>query len=348
MSRPTPSVPDPGLLGPKPFGSGEMANVLRLDTLVIGLSGGADSVSLLHSLVRLRKWLGAKPPFGLVAAHFNHGMRNAVEADGDERFSEALCKTLSVPFFSEKADVPSEARKTGESPEMAARRMRRGYLVRVAHRVGAVAIATGHTLDDQAELFFIRLKRGASCGALGGMRPLAPWPGNPALYALKPLLAVRHCALCQWLQTECLEWREDATNARLDTDRNKIRHGVLPELERVFGPQFFDTLGRTMASLRDAADVIADSASTAPDPLSPPVEAGGAAAAAAAWKKVPRAVARLRIAEALYALGADPERVSADAIDRICGILSRIGGGTVQLGDGVSAVVRRFSLSLRR
>ena len=61
-----------------------------------------------------------------------------------------------------------------------------------------------------------------------------------------------------------------------------------------------------------------------------------------------RAVARLRIAEALYALGADPERVSADAIDRICGILSRIGGGTVQLGDGVSAVVRRFSLSLRR
>ncbi|MBQ7667526.1 MAG: tRNA lysidine(34) synthetase TilS, partial [Kiritimatiellae bacterium] len=225
MSRPTPALPDPELLRPRPFGSQRLGDALRSARVVVALSGGADSTALLLSLVRLRSWLGAKPPYGIAAAHFNHCIRGA-EADGDEAFCAAACKALGIEFFSEKRDVPAAAGQTGESVEMAARRMRRGFLERVAAATNAAAIATGHTLDDQAELFFLRHTRGASCRGLGGMASIAAWAPDPARSVIRPLLRVRHDALCAWLRSEGAQWREDSTNAHNDADRNKIRHAV--------------------------------------------------------------------------------------------------------------------------
>ena len=346
MSRATPRLPDPELLGTRPFGSPELGAAVRSSRTVVALSGGADSTALMLSLVRLRSWLGGKPPFDLVAAHFNHSIRGEA-ADGDEAFASGLCKELGVPFVSGRGDVPAAAGRTGESLEMAARRLRRDFLRRVAEETGAAAISTGHTLDDQAELFFLRLRRGASCRGLGGMPFCSPWDGSPALLAVKPLLGVRHEALCAWLRGEGRQWREDASNAALDADRNKIRHMVLPAAEKAFGASFFATLGRTMAMLRDAADVVSEAAeAAAPDPLAPPAPPGAAAGRAAAWAKAKRAAARERIARALYALGVDPEAVRLDAIDGVWGVLSRPGGGKIGLGNGLRASVVRGSLRL--
>ena len=161
MSRPTPRLPDAALLGPHPFGDPALARVLRSAPLCVAVSGGADSVALLHALVRLRAWLGGRPPYGLVAAHFHHGIRGA-EADADAAFVADLCAALRVPLATGRGDVPAEAARTGESEEMAARRLRHAFLAATAAARGAEAVATGHTLDDQAELFFLRLKRGAS------------------------------------------------------------------------------------------------------------------------------------------------------------------------------------------
>ena len=347
MSRPTPRLPDPGLLGTRPLGSAPLGAALRGARLVVALSGGADSVALLHSVVRLRAWLGAKPPYGVVAAHFHHGIRGA-EADADEGFAAGLCAKLGVEFVSGRSRVQAEADRTGESLEMAARRLRLAFLGRVAADAGAGAVATGHTLDDQAELFFLRLKRGSSSRGLGGMAPVSPWPGGPGLAALRPLLGVRHAALCAWLRAEGLSWREDSTNAEDAADRNRIRHAVLPAALEAFGPAFLDTLGRTMAALRDDDSALAAAASSAPDPAAPPAAPGRAAETAAAWAALPPALARRRLAGALYALGVDPERVSLQALDRLHALLSKPGGGAVPLGAGFAARVRRGSVSVIR
>ena len=329
MSRPTPRVPDSALLGPRPFGDPGIARILRSEPLCVAVSGGADSVALLHALVRLRRWLGAKPPYGLAAAHFHHGIRGA-DADADAAFVEGLCGSLGVPLRVGRGDVPAEAARTGESPEMAARRLRHAFLRGAC--CGA-AIATGHTLDDQAELFFLRLKRGASARGLSGMRPAEPASAS-APARVRPLLRVRHTALAAFLRAEGLAWREDATNAADDADRNRIRHRVVPAVLDAFGPSFLATLARTMDLLRDDADLL-DALARAEGPCIQHPASG--------IQHSP-SLLRRRIAAELYAAGVDPEAVTLDAIERIRRLLVAHRGGSVPLGRGVAARVKGGAL----
>ena len=315
MSRRPPRLPDPALLGPRPFGSAALGEALRHAPLCVAVSGGADSTALLHSLVRLRAWLGAKPPYGLCAAHFHHGIRGA-EADADESFVADLCASLGVPLARGRGDVPAEAARTGESLEMAARRLRRAFLRETA---AGRSVATGHTLDDQAELFFLRLRRGAGLRGLAGM---SPGPGP----VVRPLLGVRHAALCAFLREEGLAWREDATNADDAPERNRVRHRVLPAALEAFGPSFLDTLARTMGVLRDDADLL--------DALAARGEEGGAP------------LERRRIASRLYAEGADPEAVTLDAIERVRALLASGRDGATPLGGGAVARVSGGRLSI--
>ena len=336
MSRPTPRVPDAALLGPRPFGDPALARALRSAPLCVAVSGGADSVALLHALVRLRAWLGAKPPYGLAAAHFHHGIRGA-EADADAAFVEGLCGSLGVPLRVGRGDVPAEAARTGESPEMAARRLRHAFLRGAC--CGA-PIATGHTLDDQAELFFLRLKRGASARGLSGMRPFEPASAS-APARVRPLLRVRHTALAAFLRAEGLAWREDATNAADDADRNRIRHRVVPAVLDAFGPSFLATLARAMDLLRDDADLL-DALARAEDP-GIRHSASGIQHSAFGIQHSP-SILRRRIAAELYAAGVDPEAVTLDAIERIRRLLVAHRGGSVPLGRGVAARVKGGAL----
>ena len=151
---------------------------------------------------------------------------------------------------------------------------------------------------------------------------------------VRPLLRVRHTALAAFLRAEGLAWREDATNAADDADRNRIRHRVVPAVLDAFGPSFLATLARTMDLLRDDADLL-DALARAEGPCTQHPASG--------IQHSP-SLLRRRIAAELYAAGVDPEAVTLDAIERIRRLLVAHRGGSVPLGRGVAARVKGGAL----
>lgn len=190
--------------------------------VLAALSGGADSVALLHLLCRERD----RGDLTLSAAHFEHGIRGD-ESLRDAEFCEGLCRELDVPFYLEHADVPGIAKAGGEGIESCARSLRHAFLERTRVTCGAELIALAHHRDDQTETVLMHLLRGAGPGGLRGMRRL-----NGVLY--RPLLDVPKAELISYLTKIGQPWREDATNAVADNPRNRLRLREIPELERIY------------------------------------------------------------------------------------------------------------------
>ena len=188
--------------------------------MLVGLSGGSDSVALTHLLLDLSQ----HGDFGVVAlAHLNHRLRPS--ADRDEAFCRQLADRLGLRIVVEVADVQLIARSGTSSLEDAARRVRYEFLERAAAATGADQIAVGHTQDDQAETFLLKLMRGAGLTGLAGIYPRR---GR----VIRPLLDVNRAELRTYLVSRAVEWVEDETNDDLDNPRNRIRHRVLAELDR--------------------------------------------------------------------------------------------------------------------
>jgi tRNA(Ile)-lysidine synthase len=205
--------------------------------VLVGLSGGSDSVGL---LLLLRDLAGSES-FALVgAAHFNHRARPA--ADQDEAFCRNLAAEVGLAYLRGEADVPALAAATGESFEVCARRSRYAFLRQAAAEVGAGRIAVGHTLDDQAETFLLKVARGAGATGLGGVYPRRD-------DVIRPLLDVTREAVRAWLRDRGQAWVEDETNADLSNPRNRVRHLVLPALDAAYG-------GPTRAQLAGAAELV--------------------------------------------------------------------------------------------
>jgi tRNA(Ile)-lysidine synthase len=218
--------------------------------VLVALSGGADSTSLLVALHRVA------PEFGLevAAAHLHHGLRGA-EADGDLEFSRALCASLEVPFVSARWNARERARRRGLSGQEGLRRVRRDFLAAARRRLGAAAIATAHTADDQLETMLLRLWRGAGLPGLGGMRPRTG-------FWLKPLLEATRAEIEADLRAAGIAWREDSSNARGGSARNRVRHDAIPALIRACDPDaslataragLARRVGATAREARDAA-----------------------------------------------------------------------------------------------
>jgi tRNA(Ile)-lysidine synthase len=208
--------------------------------VLVALSGGADSVALLH-LLREMEAHGDLVVAG--AAHLNHGLRGA-DADTDEAFCRALAERLNVPFVSARADVAALARERKQSIEDAARTVRYAFLERAADELGAGAIATAHTRDDQAETFLLRLLRGAGTRGLGSIRPRV---GR----VIRPVLDVPRADLRIFLETRGETFREDATNADLSIPRNRIRHDLIPYIQSRFSQAAPVLLARHAALARE-------------------------------------------------------------------------------------------------
>ena len=190
--------------------------------LLIALSGGADSVALVHLLHSSREQLNLK----LTAAHFHHGIRGAA-ADQDAAFCRELCASLQIPLIEEHGDVPLYAAENGMGLESAARKLRYEFLHRALHQADAEKIALAHHLNDQAETILMHLLRGSGMNGMCGMARM-----QGALY--RPLLAVSKEELTQYLRNACISWREDATNTVSDNPRNALRLHVLPEMEKSY------------------------------------------------------------------------------------------------------------------
>lgn len=183
------------------------------DRVTCAVSGGADSMCMLRALYKLKDKLQIE----LFCAHYNHGLRDS--ADRDEAFVQAFCEQHGIPFWSEKGNV-NENKRPGESPELAARRLRYDFLRRVS---GDGKIATAHTADDNLETVLLRLCRGTSPRGLGGI-PVRQ--GN----IIRPLLFAERADILRFLAEEGVEYCEDETNALDFCPRNRVRHHVVPLL----------------------------------------------------------------------------------------------------------------------
>ncbi len=201
--------------------------------VLVGVSGGADSVALLLIFHELHAG-GQVTLAG--AAHLNHLLRGR-EADEDEAFCAALAARLNVSFVSERIDVRQLAREQKRSVEDAARRARYAFLERAADHLDADAIAVAHTRDDQAETFLLRLMRGAGTRGLGAIRPRL---GR----IVRPLLDFPRAELRTYLDERTESYREDASNADVSIPRNRVRHELLPLLQSRFSPAITDVLAR--------------------------------------------------------------------------------------------------------
>lgn len=210
--------------------------------LLAAVSGGADSMALLHALRA-----EAPPGFPLTAVHIHHGIRGR-SADRDAAFVRARCKELGVPLMEGRVDAPAAARQKGISVEMAARFLRYGFFRDALAATGASAVVTAHHADDQAETILLKLIRGAGPRGLGGMAYRSRVLGVPVL---RPFLGVRRESIEQWLEKEGLRWRRDPTNRDVRLLRNRIRHRLLPLLEREYNPAIREALIRTASVMRE-------------------------------------------------------------------------------------------------
>lgn len=201
--------------------------------VTVALSGGADSVSLLHVLLELKEEVDIE----LCAAHLNHQLRGD-EADRDENFVRELCEKLGVPIFCERADIKAESKKTGESIELAARRVRYEFLERVS--VGGV-IATAHTASDSAETMLYNLTRGTALKGLCGI------PVKRGIF-VRPLINVTREEVEAYCRENELSFVTDSTNNEDVYTRNKIRHNVVTVL-RGINPAFERAASRTAKML---------------------------------------------------------------------------------------------------
>jgi tRNA(Ile)-lysidine synthase len=219
--------------------------------VMLAVSGGPDSVAMTH-LLREAAADGAIELAGM--AHFNHRLRGE-EADKDEAFCRDLASSLGLAFVTASGDVARYSRDHGLSLENAARRLRYEFLDRARLELGADLVAVGHTRDDQAETYLLRLMRGAGPRGLSGIRPRLG-------AVVRPLLDTSRHELLGWLDQRGLVYRVDASNADTAIARNRIRHDVLPAIERG-SPGATDALARAARMAADDEDFIASHAAEA-------------------------------------------------------------------------------------
>jgi tRNA(Ile)-lysidine synthase len=203
------------------------------ETVLVAVSGGADSVALLDLLHEVSPVLG----LSLHVAHVHHGLRPEAESDAD--FVGHLCERLTVPYHLERVAVRREP--PWEGLEAEARRARYSALLARARALGAHRVATGHTADDQAETVLMRLLQGAGPRGLAGIPPAR---GS----VIRPLLETRRREIERHLRERRLGWVEDTTNRDPRLLRNRIRHEVLPFLGEVWGGEVVESLCRSAAA----------------------------------------------------------------------------------------------------
>ena len=206
--------------------------------VVVAVSGGADSMALLHSLMRLApRWR-----LRLTVAHLNHGTRG-VEADADQEFVRRACQELEIPFVSESAQLGAAAGNF----EQRARRARYGFLRRTAQAVGAQKVAVGHTMNDQAETVLLRVLRGSGADGLAAIHPVVD------NLIIRPMLECSRLEAVRYLDSLGVGYREDSTNRNIEFRRNRARYELLPYLEARFNPRLVETLAREAELSRETA-----------------------------------------------------------------------------------------------
>jgi len=292
------------------------------DHIVVGLSGGADSVALLHILISLQAELGIAQIF---AVHINHGLRTA--ATSDEKFVQDLCFRLQIPLKIYHADVLGLAEKESLSIEEAGRKLRYAYFDKACGAFGSpnAKIATGHNQNDNAETVIMNLARGAGLRGLCGI-PLS----NGRI--IRPLHDVSRGEIEKYIADNSLEHITDASNFSYEYTRNRIRHSVLPAIEAAVNPQAVQTIAKNAAWLRAdeaylesvAMQTFADCVPEAPPP-------GSISLDAAKLSALPLSISRRIIRMAISHVQAHLSNIATSHIQAILDLLQMKSGKEVHL-----------------
>jgi tRNA(Ile)-lysidine synthase len=214
------------------------------ESILVAVSGGADSIALLHILCALGH--------AVEVAHFDHQTRDGAST-ADAQFVRGVAEGLGIPFHVESRPIAQEAATLGVSFEMHARDARYAFFERTARARGCVVIATGHHRGDQAETVLLRLLRGAGPSGLAGIPPVRRLG---ELRVVRPCLDVSKAEIEDWLREHGLPWREDISNNASDFLRNRVRNELIPVLCREYNPGIAEALCRLADGLRVESDFV--------------------------------------------------------------------------------------------
>ncbi|GAX61690.1 tRNA(Ile)-lysidine synthase [Candidatus Scalindua japonica] len=215
------------------------------DRIILGVSGGPDSVALLSLIYNVRR---VNPPYSTIfIAHLNHSLRGR-ESDGDGQFVSSLADKYKIQLIAEKRDVREIARERKMSLEETARDVRYKFFENAAKSVGANVIAVGHNADDNAETILHRIIRGTGITGVSGIRPKRKLTPTSTINLVRPLLFTCRKDIIAYLEEKNITYRVDSTNIEKDKLRNKIRLELIPHLEKNYNPKIkksLVTLGET-------------------------------------------------------------------------------------------------------
>lgn len=300
------------------------------DRVVAAVSGGVDSVVLLHVLHGLSdRW-----NLTLTAAHLDHGLRGH-EGEEDADFVADYAASLGLPCVVERADVPAYCEQNGCSTEQGGREVRYGFLRRVLLEHRADSVATGHTADDQAETVLMRLLRGSGSSGLSAIRPVRDG------WIIRPMLDVSADEIAEYARTHGLSFRFDRTNADQDVIRNRIRHHLVPLLQREYNPHIVEGLGRLADVIRGEAEFLDDQARTF---LEHHMRGAGGRVlylGTDAWPDTAPAVQRVLVRHLVRAAGGNEERLNFDQVEETRAWIPTSGTGQIHELPGEIRMERR-------
>ena len=227
--------------------------ILCGDKILVGVSGGVDSCALLHILVSISQKI---LPVQLAIAHLNHGLRP--ESIEESKYVRSLAQKYGLPIYLEHADLLAEGNTRLEER---ARQMRYDFFIAAARKFKAAGVAVAHTSDDQVETVLMRILKGGGIRGLSGM-PYCRELDGPKTYLIRPCLDIQKDELLEYARQKNLQWYEDQSNQNLVFERNRIRHSLLPLINREFNPGIRSALLRVSKRCREMNVFIEQEASS--------------------------------------------------------------------------------------
>jgi len=306
------------------------------DTVLIGVSGGIDSISLLYSLYFLKDDLKCS----LVVAHANHGLRGE-QSDREAEFVRKIAGDLKLPSAIEKIDVLGYMAEKGLSKQVAARELRYVFFEKAARQYSANKIALGHNADDQAETVLMRLIRGSGAKGIAGIKPVRDGK------IIRPLIKINRYEITEFVKEKGLKYVEDPSNLETYYLRNKIRLELIPLLKKEYNPNIIETLRETAEIMGDEDEFLESYCSTI---LSDIIQSKGNEAIEIDVLKLKNfhiAIQRRIIRIALKMLKGDLLKISAVHVEDILNSINKgFSGKSLNLPDGIQAIYEYGKLKL--
>ncbi|MGN0403338.1 MAG: tRNA lysidine(34) synthetase TilS [Acetatifactor sp.] len=287
------------------------------DKVVLGVSGGADSVCLLFVLLEYSR----RVPLELAVVHINHGIR--ADAGADAAYVEGLCRSLGIPFFLVEKDVKALAAALKCSEEDAGRRLRYGAFREIAGQLGATKIAVAHNADDRAETMLLHLFRGSGLKGLRGIEPVRD-------DIIRPLLCLERKEIEEYLKDKGISWRTDSTNNTDAYARNRIRHHILPYAEEQISGKVVAHMCRTAELLSETEKYMSQQTEEARRQC---VE--GNCIDVAKFKALPGVLQKRLLLELLEELSPTGKDISAVHVEDVRGLFEGTGNRQICLPFGI-------------